>query len=170
MSQSQHNIILIGMMGTGKSTVGKWLAQHLEYNLVDLDAALEVQEGCSIASIFTNQGEAYFRQAETGILQKVLTSTKQVIATGGGAVLNQENCDLMSHGGWVVALTAEADDIASRVQGDGLRPLLAGNTEERIRSILEERKNAYLFADYTVNTSLFSAEQVGSMILANYRV
>jgi len=170
LSQSQQNIILIGMMGTGKSTVGKWLAQHLEYDLVDLDAALEEHEGSSIASIFTNQGEAYFRKAETAILQQVLSGTNQVIATGGGAVLNQENCELMKSGGWVVALTAEAEDIASRVQGDGLRPLLAGNSEERIRTILEERKNAYLFADYTVNTSLFSAEQVSEMILAHYRV
>ncbi|WP_246168271.1 shikimate kinase [Paenibacillus antarcticus] len=170
MSQSQQNIILIGMMGTGKSTVGKWLAHHLEYDLVDLDAALEEHEGSSIASIFTNQGEAYFRNAETAILQQVLSGTGQVIATGGGAVLNQENCELMKRGGWVVALTAEAEDIASRVQGDGLRPLLAGNSEERIRTILEERKNAYLFADYTVNTSLFSAEQVSEMILTHYRV
>lgn len=157
-------------MGTGKSTVGKWLAQQLKYELIDLDAALEEHEGSSIASIFTNQGEAYFRKAETAILQQVLLGTSQVIATGGGAVLNQENCELMKSGGWVVALTAEADDIASRVQGDGLRPLLAGNTEERIRTILEERKNAYLFADYTVNTSLFSAEQVSEMILTHYRV
>ncbi|WP_245700281.1 shikimate kinase [Paenibacillus glacialis] len=170
MSQSQQNIILIGMMGTGKSTVGKWLAQHLEYDLVDLDAALEAHEGSSIASIFTNQGEAYFRKAETAILQQVLLGTGQVIATGGGAVLNQENCELMKSGGWVVALTAEAEDIVSRVQGDGLRPLLAGNTEERIRTILEQRKYAYLFADYTVNTSLFSVEQVSEMILTHYRV
>ncbi|OAB34210.1 shikimate kinase [Paenibacillus glacialis] len=158
------------MMGTGKSTVGKWLAQHLEYDLVDLDAALEAHEGSSIASIFTNQGEAYFRKAETAILQQVLLGTGQVIATGGGAVLNQENCELMKSGGWVVALTAEAEDIVSRVQGDGLRPLLAGNTEERIRTILEQRKYAYLFADYTVNTSLFSVEQVSEMILTHYRV
>ncbi|MNO93639.1 Shikimate kinase [compost metagenome] len=170
MSQSQQNIILIGMMGTGKSTIGKWLAQHLAYHLVDLDATLEAYEGCSIASIFSNHGEAYFRQAETDMLQKVLTSSKQVIATGGGAVLKQENCELMKQGGWVVALTAEVEDIVSRVQGDRSRPLLAGNAEERIRTILEERKSAYLFADYTVDTSLFSVEQVGSMILANYRV
>lgn len=170
MNQSQQNIILIGMMGTGKSTVGKWLAQHLQYNLVDLDAALEEHEGCSIASIFTNQGESYFRTAETGILERVLSNTGQVIATGGGAVLNLENCELMKRGGWVVALTAEAEDIISRVQGDGLRPLIAGNTEERIRTILEERKHAYLFADYTVNTSLYSVEQVSEMILTHYRV
>jgi shikimate kinase len=170
LNRSQHNIILIGMMGTGKSTVGKWLAQHLEYELVDLDVALEAHEGCSIASIFINHGELYFREAETVILRKVLTGRKQVVATGGGAVLNQANCELMRQGGWVVALTAEAEDIVSRVQGDGVRPLLAGNTEERIRTILEERKQSYLFADYTVNTSLFSVEQVGSMILANYRV
>ncbi len=170
MSQPQQNIILIGMMGTGKSTVGKWLAQHLEYNLVDLDAAVEAHEGCSIASMFTNQGETYFRKAETAMLERVLSDRCQVIATGGGAVLNPKNCELMKEGGWVVALTAEAEDIASRVQGDGLRPLLAGNTEERIRTILEERKNAYLFADYTVNTSLYSVEQVSEMILTHYRV
>ncbi|HEY2493961.1 MAG TPA: shikimate kinase [Paenibacillus sp.] len=170
MNQSQDNIILIGMMGTGKSTVGCLLGEQLGYKLVDLDAAVEQEVGCNIASMFANHGEAYFRQAETSMLQKVLTGTQQVIATGGGAVLDPLNCELMKSRGWVVALTAEVNDIVARVQGDGVRPLLADNPESKIRAILKERKSAYLFADYTVDTSQYSVEEVASLILAHYRV
>ncbi|MHA0858210.1 shikimate kinase [Paenibacillus sp. CMAA1364] len=170
MTQSQHNIILVGMMGTGKSTIGKWLAQHLEYILVDLDAAIVAQEGESIATLFTTYGEAHFRDLEAILLNHVLLGSNQVIATGGGAVLRQENCERMKQQGWVVALTAEVEDIVTRVEGDKQRPLLAGNTQERIRTIHEQRRDAYLFADYTVNTSLYSVEEVGPLILSNYRV
>ncbi|MGF7049195.1 shikimate kinase [Paenibacillus sp. DS2015] len=170
MNQSKDNIILIGMMGTGKSTVGCLLGEQLGYPLVDLDAAVEQEEGCSIASMFANHGEAYFRQAESSMLQQVLTGTQQVIATGGGAVLDPLNCEYMQRLGWVVALAAEVNDIVARVQGDGVRPLLADHPEDRVRTILEERKNAYLFADYTVDTSKHSAEEVASLILARYRV
>lgn len=158
------------MMGTGKSTVACLLGKQLGYEVVDLDAAVEQEVGCSIASMFANHGEAYFRQAETSMLQKVLTGTQQVIATGGGAVLHPLNCEFMKRQGWVVSLTAEVNDIVARVRGDGVRPLLADNPESRIRIILEERKNAYLFADYTVDTSRYSAEEVASLILTHYRV
>lgn len=171
MNPKKENIILIGMMGTGKSTVGEILAQKLGYTLVDLDAAVVANAGLTIPEIFELHGEAYFRKAETAMLQKVLSSGgQQVLATGGGAVLQPLNCELMVNGGLVVALTAQAEAIIERVKGDSNRPLLAGNAEERIRTILEERKQAYQFAHFTVDTGCMGADEVAQKILTHYRV
>ncbi|MCJ8011310.1 shikimate kinase [Paenibacillus sp. KQZ6P-2] len=171
MSQTKQNIILIGMMGTGKSTVGGILAEHLGYTLVDLDAAVVSEAGMTIPEIFELHGEAFFRKVETDMLCKVLSSgNRQIVATGGGAVLKPINCELMVDGGFVVALTAEAEMIIDRVKGDSNRPLLAGNAEERIRTILEERKQAYQFAHCTVDTSRLGADEVAQQILTHYRV
>ncbi|MED5020252.1 shikimate kinase [Paenibacillus chibensis] len=171
MHQLNSHIILIGMMGTGKSTVGGILAEQLGYSLVDLDAAVVAEAGMTIPEMFELHGEAFFRQAETDMLRKVLSrGGRQIIATGGGAVLNPVNCELMVNGGFVAALTAEAETIIERVKGDTNRPLLAGNAEERIRTILEERKHAYQFAHCTVDTSGLSADEVAQFILTHYRV
>ncbi|MDR0271027.1 shikimate kinase [Paenibacillus sp.] len=171
MSQTEQNIILIGMMGTGKSTVSELLAKELGYALVDLDAAIVAEQDLTIPEMFELHGEAYFRQAETDMLRKVLSSGgRQVVATGGGAVLQPQNCDIMRNGGIVFALTAKAETIIERVKGDSNRPLIAGNTEERIHTILEERKNAYRFAHYTVDTSGMGPGEVTSLILTHYRV
>jgi len=164
------NIILIGMMGTGKSTVADMLSHELGYRLIDVDAAIEQEEGCTIPELFSGKGEAYFRDVENRVLCTVLKNEGQVIATGGGVVLRPDNCESMSANGWVVALTADPEVIVERVSGCDNRPLLAGNAEERIRTIMEERKDAYRFADYTVDTTALSAAEVTHLILAHYRV
>ncbi|MNJ75674.1 Shikimate kinase [compost metagenome] len=92
-----------------------------------------------------------------------------MLATGGGAVLREENCSLMKDKGWVVALSATVDEIISRVGEDPNRPLLAGGARERVTALLEERKHAYSFADVTIATSGKSTEQVSSEILIHYR-
>ncbi len=171
LHHKEQNIILIGMMGTGKSTVGEILAAELGYTLIDLDAAIVADAGMTIPEMFELHGEAFFRQAETDALRKVVSAGgRQIIATGGGAVLNPVNCELMSGGGLVVALTAQAEEIIERVKGDSNRPLLAGNAEERIRAILEERKHAYQFAHCTVDTSRRGADEVAQLVLTHYRV
>ncbi|WP_228100865.1 shikimate kinase [Paenibacillus donghaensis] len=171
MNQTEQNIILIGMMGTGKTTIGQILAKKLGFTLVDLDAAIVAEQGMTIPEMFELRGEAYFRQAETAVLRKVLASGGgQVVATGGGAVLEPLNCEIMLSGGIVFALTADAETIIDRVRGDSNRPLLAGNAEERIRIIMDERKDAYRFAHYTVDTSRMGPEKIASQILMHYRV
>ncbi|WP_342551969.1 shikimate kinase [Paenibacillus sp. FSL R7-0652] len=169
MSKSK-NIILIGMMGTGKSTVADMLSRELGYTLIDVDAAVEQEEGCTIPELFSSKGETYFRDAESRMLCSMLENDSQVIATGGGVVLRMENCEAMAANGWVVALTADPEVIVERVSGCDNRPLLAGNAEERIRTIMEERKDAYRFAHYTVDTTALSAAEVTHLILAHYRV
>lgn len=169
MNTRSGNIILIGMMGTGKSTVGRLVADHLNYSLVDLDAEIERMAGKSIPEIFAADGEGCFRDIETAALRAVLQRTSQIIATGGGAVLRPENCEAMKRGGWVVALTADADTIVERVRGDANRPLLAGNVEERVQSILMERADKYRFADLMVDTAGLKADEVAAEILMHYR-
>ncbi|CAM2823446.1 shikimate kinase [Paenibacillus sediminis] len=170
MRQHGKNIILVGMMGTGKSTVARLLAEQLGYSLVDLDAAIVDSAGSSIPEIFAEKGETYFRDLESEVLEKVLQSDRQIIATGGGVVLRPANRERMLEQGWVVALQASADVIVSRVGQDSGRPLLAGDVNERVKRILEERKDAYDFAHLTIDTSTLSVEKVAQQILAHYRV
>ncbi|MBO2944929.1 shikimate kinase [Paenibacillus sp. F411] len=171
MEQRNISIVLIGMMGTGKSTAGRWIAEQLGYEFVDLDHEIEVAAGKRIPDLFAEDGEPAFRNLESAVLAKVLSCSKRVIATGGGAVLSESNCELMKRQGWVAALTAGAESIVERVREDQGRPLLAGgDLELKVRTILEERKDCYRFADLTVDTTGISAEEAGRQILMHYRV
>ena len=165
----KRNIILVGMMGTGKSTAGTLVAEKLGYDFVDLDHAIVEQEGRSIPEIFSDNGEGYFRSLESAILQRVLQSEGKVISTGGGSVLAPGNASMMLESGFVAALTATAEEIISRVGADANRPLLAGNAEEQVKRLLDQRKDAYLFAHCTVDTTGLSAAQVSQHILMHYR-
>lgn len=168
-AQRNKNIILVGMMATGKSTVGAILAEELGYELVDLDHVIIETEGRSIAEIFAEDGEEYFRSVETAVLKRMLESENKLISTGGGAVLAPGNTALMLSKGHVIALTATEEEIIARVSGDQNRPLLAGNAEERVRRIMEDRHNAYLFAHCTVDTTGLTAAEVSQHILMHYR-
>ncbi|MNN02443.1 Shikimate kinase [compost metagenome] len=169
MNQPLNNIVLIGMMGTGKSTVGSLLAAETGLALVDLDQRIVEEAGRTIPDIFAAEGEAYFRELESAILRSTLQERGIVLATGGGAVLREENRLVMREGGLVVALQATAEEIVARVGEDPGRPLLAGGAKERVIALLEERKDAYAFAHLTVDTSGKSAEQVSAEILTHYR-
>lgn len=170
MSRKADNIILIGMMGTGKTTVSSILAKELGYALIDIDTDVEAQEGCPIPVLFQEKGEDYFRQVESDTICRILKGNSQVVSTGGGSVLRSRNREMMKSTGWVVSLTASAEAIISRVSNSNDRPLLAGNIEERVRKIMEERKDAYSFADVTIDTSDLSPEEVVRHILSLYRV
>lgn len=169
MGNKRKNIVLIGMMGTGKSTVGAHLAEQLGYCPIDLDLAIVQEAGASIPELFEQRGESGFRDLESGVLEATLQGEGIVLATGGGAVLREHNRSVMSSCGWVVALTATAEDILQRVGEDKNRPLLAGGAKERVYTLLEERKHAYEFADVTVDTTDKSPEQVSAEILTHYR-
>lgn len=169
MNYANKNIILVGMMATGKSTVGALLAEELGYELVDLDDVIIQKEGRSIAELFAEGGEEYFRRIESAVLKDMLEGEGRIISTGGGAVLAPGNADIMLQNGLVVALTATEEAIIARVSGDQNRPLLAGNAQERVRTILEQRRNAYRFAHCTVDTTELSVAEVTKHILMRYR-
>lgn len=161
----RQNIVLIGFMGTGKTTVGKLLSKQMDWNFVDTDQLVEQREGKSIPELFGTRGEAYFRNVESEVIHECLQQTQQIVATGGGSVLNKTNRERMQDNGFVVALTAEADTIIRRVKHDRNRPLLHGNVEESVRKILIERKEAYQFADLTVDTTYSNFEETLQTIL-----
>ncbi|WP_223066432.1 shikimate kinase [Paenibacillus caui] len=170
MQPEQVNWILVGMMGTGKSTVAALLAKETGRKMVDLDAEIVREAGCSIPELFEQQGEAEFRALESRILARVLEGQGIVLATGGGAVLKPENRRIMLENGWVIALKADAKTIFARVGNDSNRPLLTGGAEEKISLLLEERKLAYDFAHCTVDTSDLGEEEVAMNILMRHRV
>ena len=141
----QPNIILTGFMGTGKSTVGRLLAEKIGYRFVDTDTLIEQQTKATISEIFATQGEKTFRQLETDLVKKLAAENRQVIATGGGLVLNQDNVAELSRTGQIFCLTASAEDILQRVtrQGD-TRPLLQDeNPLQKITSLLQQRDHVY---------------------------
>ncbi|MCY9513647.1 shikimate kinase [Paenibacillus apiarius] len=163
-----RHILLIGFMGTGKSTVGAQLARNLNYAFVDLDAEIVKQVGRSIPDIFAQEGEAFFREQESRILTRLLRDrTRQlVIATGGGVVLSEANCKLMREHGSVIQLTAEEETIVQRVSQDRNRPLLQGDAASRVRKLMHERQGLYDFAHLSVPTDRLTVEQINECIEA----
>ncbi|WP_219837769.1 shikimate kinase [Paenibacillus sp. R14(2021)] len=161
----RQHVVLIGFMGTGKSTVGKQLAEQLGCTTCDVDAEIVRREGETIASIFASRGEQHFRAAETAALAEVLQSEGPlIIATGGGAVLAPANRELMLQGSFVVALTADPEQVIARVSQDPDRPLLQGDVRERVYKLLEDRKGAYDFAHLTIDTTQLSVKEVVEQI------
>jgi shikimate kinase len=162
-----RNVILVGFMGTGKSTVGKLLAKRLGWRFTDMDERIEKEQRMPISELFRIHGESYFREMESKVLITLLAADKQIVATGGGAVLAEENRSCMLDNGWVIALTANPDTIVSRVSRDQNRPLLQGNLQERVHTLLEQRKHAYEFAHVTIDTTHLNTDQIVDLILQN---
>lgn len=154
------SVYLVGMMGSGKSTVGKMLANILKYCFFDTDKLIEEAAGKSVADIFEQDGEEEFRQAETDVLKELMPFRDLVVATGGGAVLRRENWGAMQQA-VVVWLQGPPHLLATRVvaQGRGSRPLLAGGEEqdkhsattEKLDGILSKRRELYRSADIHVS-------------------
>jgi shikimate kinase len=149
------NIALIGFMGSGKSTVGRQLAQRLGWRFQDTDALVEKVAGCSIPTLFARDGEAAFRDKETSVLLGITLGERQVIATGGGAILREENVAALRTRSLVVYLTAQPEVLAERVsRRPGERPLLTAGQPEpplvRILTLLAERGPLYQSAAHCI--------------------
>ncbi len=141
----KHNIILIGFMGCGKTSIGERLAQKLSYRFRDTDQLIEQKEQATINHIFALHGEEYFRGKETGLLQELLPELNHVVlSTGGGLPLRDENTLLLKDMGFVVYLKASKETTIKRLSGDRTRPLLQGDDMEmRIESMLNYRTPIY---------------------------
>lgn len=147
------NLVLIGFMGTGKTTVGAALAKSLGVVHRDLDEAIVESEGCSIPTLFAEKGEAYFRDVETKRLNELLDEGPQVLTTGGGAVLRQQNVQAMLGKAVVISLFATEEELIKRLENDTNRPLLAGGVAARVRTLLADRAGAYDFAPVQIDTT-----------------
>ncbi len=162
MAEGWRRVALIGFMGTGKTTVGALLAAELGLVFIDLDMALAARAGRSIPEIFALEGEAGFRRRESQVLAEVCGRPAQVMATGGGVILDPGNVSILRSTCLVVALTAGLATILARVHGDGERPLLAGpNPAEVVAALLAKRERLYRDAAHLV---IDTTEQEPSLI------
>ena len=169
MKQKQ-NIVLVGFMGTGKTGVGKLLADKLSMSFVDMDDVIEKQEGKSISSIFAEDGEPYFRSLERKLVRELSQKSGLVIGTGGGVVLNHYNIKDFSRTGLVVCLTAKPEIILERVAEDTDRPLLAeGNKLEKIKTMLDRRKQFYDAIPDRIDTTKLTINEIADKIIELYR-
>ena len=162
------NVILIGFMGCGKTTVGHALAEKLSYGFLDSDEYIEGKEGCSISQMFADKGEAYFRQLETDSLKELnRTLSHSILSTGGGLPMRQENVDELRKLGTIVYLDVTPDEVINRLAGDDTRPLLQGdNVDEKVRNLLDERRPVYeAAADAVIPVSGIEVDDIVAEIL-----
>ncbi len=163
------NIVLTGFMGTGKSTIGRLLAQRLARPFLDMDAVIEEREGRPISAIFAAEGEAHFRALERRLVQELAKRDRLVIATGGGVVLNPLNIQDFERTGLLVCLDASPEQILQRVAHETHRPLLAApDKQQRICDLLAARQSAYASVALHVDTDGVSPEQIVDRILERY--
>ena len=149
-----YNIVLIGFMGSGKSTISDYLSTVFDMKLVEMDQVIAEKEEMSIPDIFATYGEEYFRNLETNLLKELQTGQNCIISCGGGVALRQENVVEMKKNGRVVLLTASPETIFERVKDSNDRPILDGNKNvEFIAGLMEQRREKYeAAADVVVQT------------------
>ncbi len=170
-TSKKNNIVLIGFMGTGKSSIALQLHYLYEMKIAEMDQMLVEQEGMSISDIFTQKGEPYFRNLETQLLRSLQQENHLVISCGGGAALRKENVTAMKENGYVFLLTASPETIYQRVGHDLNRPVLNGHrSPEGIAQLMEDRREKYeLAADCIVSTENKSSRQLADEIMNKFQ-
>lgn len=160
-SKRNPNIVLVGFMGTGKTSIAKRLSAQLRMRYVDTDDVIEKESGRSTTDIFETDGESIFRQLESELVDKVSKLSNQVVSTGGGVVLKEENVAKLKEKGIVFCLTATAEEIYRRVGHQTHRPLLqTPDPMKTIQTMLAERAPYYAKADHTVETTGRTFEEI----------
>jgi len=165
-------IILIGLPGSGKSTVGRHLARRLQQAFLDSDQAIELRLGCSIREFFEREGEARFRDIEQEVIAQLCAQAPGVLATGGGAVLRPANRDALRAAGTVVYLQSQPEDLIRRLRHDHKRPLLqVADPMARLRELFAERDPLYReTAHHTVETGRPSVSSLVNAILGQLQI
>ena len=167
MRQLSANIVLVGFMGTGKSAVGRVIAQKLEFHFIDTDDVIEQTSKAKISDIFSEHGEDYFRDLESQAVKSVALMKNQVVATGGGVVLRSSNIDLLRTGGPIFCLNATPKAIWDRVRSSRSRPLLRGPEPlKKIETLLDKRAPYYALADHQIETTGVSVDRVADEIIS----
>ncbi|MDH4246904.1 MAG: shikimate kinase [Deltaproteobacteria bacterium] len=160
------NVVMVGFMGSGKTAIGRRLAQRLGYRFLDTDHYIESELGRTINDIFAQEGEAYFRQLETALAVRLSRLTNHVISTGGGMVATPGNMELLRQAGTVVFLNADVEEILQRLERDTKRPMLKGHDlRERTTRLLEERMPFYLQSHWVIPTHGKSVNRVAGEII-----
>jgi shikimate kinase len=164
------NLALIGFMGTGKSSIGRLVADRLQFDFVDTDAWIEARAGKSISRLFAEDGEAAFRQHEQAVVEGLAARQRLIIATGGGLGANPAHLESLRSHAWIVCLCASAEVIWQRTRHHDHRPLLqTPEPLQRIRELLAQRKPVYGQADLLVSTEFRSAFEVAQFLVKQFR-
>jgi len=164
------NIVLAGFMATGKTSVGRVVAQRLGRRFVDMDTLLVERLGAPIADIFACHGEDYFRRAERALCQELSRPSGAVIAAGGGAVINQDNRLALARGGLLFCLTCSPQECLRRIGDPASRPMLrGGDPARRVAQLMAERRLAYDTIPRQIDTTSLSVEQVADHVIALYQ-
>ena len=168
----KSNLILIGFMGTGKTSLGKLLSEKLGRGFIDIDQKIEQDAGLSIPQIFEKYGEKYFRELEKNAVKEITQRRGLVIATGGGTIKDEENLRLLKNSGVIVCLTTEPEEILRRTERRGERPMLDAEEDRltTIKKLLAERQQFYSQADYTIDTTDWSPLQIMNDICKRFRL
>ena len=165
----KKNLVLTGMMGVGKSTVGKNLAQKLSYNFVDIDRTIESREGSTINLIFKNKSESYFRKLENEISLEKLKKKNTVISLGGGAFLNKYIRREVKNTSVSFWLDVDVSELIKRLKKNKKRPLLYNkNLNVTVNKIYLERKKTYSEADYRIKCNFLGPDKIVDKILKLY--
>ncbi len=169
---NSKNIILIGPMGAGKTTIGRQLAKRLSIRFYDSDHEIEERTGVKISLIFEIEGEEGFRRRETEVIRELSLMNNIVLSTGGGAVTQAENRVVLKNNGYIIYLKSSPEMLFKRTVDDKRRPLLQGDDRlEQIRKILNEREPAYIeMADEIIDSEKMSIKQIIQKILEQINI
>ena len=161
------NIVLIGFMGTGKTTTGKLLSEKLSFPFFDTDKIIEQNTGMSIPQLFEKVGEKEFRNYETEVVKLLSDTEGCVISCGGGIVLNKTNMDLLSRNGIIVYLKASIDTIVKRIVDDKNRPIIAAmeNPKDEIEKLLNKRKQFYQRHNFSFDVDNLTPDTIVTNII-----
>ena len=165
----KKNLVLTGMMGVGKSTVGKSLAKKLSFKFIDIDKVIELKEGCSINLIFKKKSESYFRKLENDISLEKLQENNVVISLGGGAFLNRSIRRAVKNSAVSFWLDTDVNELTKRLKKTKKRPLLyKKNLNVMVNKIYLKRKKTYNEADYRIKCNFLRADIIVDKILKIY--
>ena len=161
------NIVLVGLMGSGKSAIGRTIAKKLGRRFIDTDRYIERKSGETVAEIFDGSGENKFRTFEKEVIKKISQYVGIVIATGGGAIKDPENFRYLKESGWIIALYASPATLYKRIEGKRIRPLLLNEEDpvKKLEEIFNERKIMYAQADFQVDTEGKEIDQIADEII-----
>ncbi len=163
---SGRSIVLVGIMGVGKSTIGKKLAQYLDIPFVDADKEIEKAAGMAIEDIFEQFGEEAFRSGEKKVIKRLMSEGQKILATGGGAFMNEDIRNDIAEGGVSVWLNADLEILMKRVQRRSDRPLLkTEDPEETMKALLAERNPVYALADVHIESRTVSRDVIAGEVV-----
>ena len=166
--KSKKNLVLLGMMGSGKSTIGYLLSKNLNLEFYDIDSIIEKQDGRKIAKIFNTEGEDFFRKLEEKVSIKILKLKNKVISLGGGAFLNENIRKEVLSNNVSFWLNWKDNTLINRIKRNNKRPIINNSNENEIKKLISKRLKIYSMADFKINCEKFTKNEITRKILDIY--